>query len=213
MSTPWPIPSLFTASPSAADLLPVGDDVQLPSPPWTISALNVPPGFTAAGRLSVWNRQRPELDDSCSQRGLPGDHGSTETAWPGQHTVLGTTAAGGIGAGATQPEPSLALEATVKANTLPGTASWCPAASRASSIISSVGNAGAEIVPPAYFHKVDASDPTSNKGLNQLRMNVDFVLSAIRKARPLRHGRKLRPRRRSSISVRRRSVSVSPFAP
>ena len=61
------------------------------------------------------------------------------------------------------PNPTLALEATVKGNALPGP------------LLVSGGQPGVfyyfrsvaqetEIVPPAYFHKLDAIDPTSNKG-------------------------------------------------
>ena len=36
---------------------------------------------------------------------------------------------------------------------------------------------GKNIALPAYFHKKDAKDETQNKGLGQLRMGVDFVVS------------------------------------
>ncbi len=162
-------------APSAANLLPVGDDVQVPSPPWTISALNLPPGFTAQGDYqsgtgSALNLTIPAVgEDSLVIIEARKLHGSANTPSSVQLRQAALVLV------QPNPNPSLALEATVKGNALPGplmVAGGQPGVF----YYFRVGNAGTEIVPPAYSHKVDASDPTTNKGLNQLRLGVDFVL-------------------------------------
>jgi hypothetical protein len=37
---------------------------------------------------------------------------------------------------------------------------------------------GAELPVPAYFHKRDTHDPTRNKGVDQLALEIDFVIVA-----------------------------------
>ena len=73
------------------------------------------------------------------------------------------------------PNPALALEASVQGNALPGPL-MVSGGDPGVFYYFRIGNTGSEIVPPAYFHKVDASDATVNKGIGQLRLGVDFVL-------------------------------------
>lgn len=73
------------------------------------------------------------------------------------------------------PNPALTLEASVQGNALPGPL-LVSGGDPGVYYYFRVGNSGSEITPPAYFHKVDASDPTVNKGIGQLRLGVDFVL-------------------------------------
>ena len=161
--------------PAGAGLLPVGNDVQLPSPPWTISVLNVPPGFALQGNYQPGTGAPlsftiPGVTEDClvivEARKLHGP-ASTPSSVQLQQAALVLVQP--------NPNPILALEATVNANTLPGPLQ-VSGGQPGVFYYFQVGGAGAEIVPPAYFHKVDANDATSNKGLNQLRINVDFVL-------------------------------------
>ena len=90
-------------APPAANLLPVGDDIQVPTPPWTISALNVPPGFVVQGDYqpgtgAALNFTIPAVAEDClvilEARKL---HGADPNAF------LGPTATTGVGSGAAQP--------------------------------------------------------------------------------------------------------------
>ncbi|HEY4899326.1 MAG TPA: hypothetical protein VIH91_00775 [Terriglobales bacterium] len=166
-------------APSAANLLPVGDDVQLPAPPWTISALNVPAGFALQGDYqpgtgAALNFTIPAVTEDClvilEARKL---HGSTNTPSSVQMQQAALVLV------QPNPNPALALDAQVKGNALPGPL-LVSGGQPGIFYYFRVGNAGTEITPPAYFHKVDANDPTTNKGLNQLRINLDFVLERDR---------------------------------
>ncbi len=161
--------------PPAANLLPVGDDIQVPSPPWTISALNVPAGFALQrdyqpGTGADLSFTIPAVVEDClvilEARKL---HGASNTPSSVQLQKAALVLV------QPKPDPSLALEATVADNALPGPL-LVSGGQPGVFYFFRVGDGGAEILPPAYFHKVDASDPATNKGINQLRLSVDFVL-------------------------------------
>ncbi len=163
-------------APLAANLLPVGDDIQVPSPPWTISALNVPPGFALQGDFqpgtgAALNLTIPAVAEDClvivEARKL---HGSANTPSSVQLQQAALVLV------QPDPNPKLALEATVNGTALSG-AVLVSGGQAGVFYYLRIGDAGTEILPPAYFHKLDPNDPTQNKGLNQLRLGVDFVLA------------------------------------
>jgi len=161
--------------PSAAGLLPVVDDIQVPSPPWTISALNVPAGFAVQGDYqpgtgAALNVTIPAVsEDSLVIVEARKLHGSANTPSSVQLQQAALVLV------QPNPNPALALEATVSGTSVSG-----PLVASGGQpgvfYYFRVGDGGTEIVPPAYFHQLDAGNPAFNKGIGQLRMGVDFVV-------------------------------------
>lgn len=160
----------------ATNLLPVTDDIQVPSPPWTIAALQIPAGFAVQGDFqqgtgAALDLTIPAVAEDCliiiEAHKLHGPASTPSSVQLHQAALILVQP---------NPNPTLSLGATVQGNALPGPL-LVSGGQPGVFYYFRVGNGGTELLPPAYIHKLDAADPTSNKGVNQLRLGVDFVLA------------------------------------
>ncbi len=74
------------------------------------------------------------------------------------------------------PAPSLSLSTTVAAGNTDGTLT-VSGGQPGVFYTPRVAPGGAPMLPPAYAHKPSANDPTANKGIGQLKLEVDFALT------------------------------------
>jgi hypothetical protein len=157
-------------------LLPVSADIQVPSPSWTAGPLIVPDGYVKVSDYQPGTGGDVRLtlpamvEDSLVIVEARKEHGPSKkiSSVRVQHSALVLVQP--------NPSPPLTVEASVDNNALPGP------------ILVGGGQPGVfyyfraadgakEILAGAYFHKLDAFDPTSNKGVNQLRIGIDLVLA------------------------------------
>ena len=162
--------------PPDPSLLPVNPNIQVTAPKWTSAGFTVPDGYAKIGdyqagtggdlRLSVPGLVEDSMliVEARKEHGVSKTPSSVQLRQPALVLVQ------------PNPSPALAVEAAIDNNAIPGpllVTSGQPGVY----YFFRVGDGGKEILPPAYFHKLDATDPTSNKGINQLRIGIDLALA------------------------------------
>ena len=161
--------------PADPNRLPVGPNVQVPSPPLTAPFV-APDGFTKVGGYKPGTGGEihvtlPQVvEDSVLIVEARKEHGPAKT--PSSIQLRQAT----LALPRPNPSPALTVEATVENNAVPGpllVSGGVPG----TFYLFRVGDQGTEIVPGAYFHKLDLNDSTSNKGVDQLRIGIDLVLA------------------------------------
>jgi len=160
-------------------LLPVNDNIQVLSAPWMAGPFTVPDGYVKASAYQPGTGVElrialpPMVEDSLLIVEARKEHGVSKTVSSVQlqHSALVLVQP--------NPTPALAVEAAVENNSLPGPMLVGGGQSGVFYYLR-VADGAKEILPGAYFHKLDAFDPASNKGVNQLRIGLDLVLARDR---------------------------------
>ena len=162
--------------PADPNLIPVNSNIQVTAPQWTSAPFTVPDGYTKLGDYQAGNSGDLGLavpgpvEDSVLIIEARKLHGASKVPSSVQLQQPGLVLV------QPNPSPALALEVSVNNNAIPGpllVTSGQPGVY----YFFRVGDGGQEVLPPAYFHKLDATDATSNKGINQLRIAIDLALA------------------------------------
>jgi hypothetical protein len=157
------------------------EDVRVPRPP-RAHAWQVPDGFAAAGEAEPGNGAElrlalpPLTNDSVVIVAARKEHAVSEE--PGAGTISSALQLMQAGLVLVRPDPAigLALLVPVTGSGLSGTVEVAGGQPGVFYFFR-VGPDGAELGLPAYFHQLDESDPEQNKGLDQLRIGVDLVVT------------------------------------
>jgi hypothetical protein len=157
-------------------LLPVGADIQIASAVWRDGPFILPDGYIKTGdyHLGTGGELRITLpamvEDTLVIVEARKEHGVAKKV---SSVRLQRSAAVLV---QPNPSPALTVDASVDNNALPGPI-LVGGGQPGVFYYFRVGDGAKEILPAAYFHKLDAFDPTSNKGVNQLRIGIDLVLA------------------------------------
>jgi len=157
-------------------LLPVNANIQVKAPKWSTAPFSLPKGYAKVGDYQAGTGGDLHLtaaalaEDSELIIEARKEHGVSKvpSSVQLQHPALVLVQP--------NPTPALAVEATVDNNALPGPL-LVTGGQLGVYYFFRVGDGGKEILPPAYFHKLDDKDSTSNKGINQLRIGIDLALA------------------------------------
>jgi len=137
-------------------------------PPGFTSAANWQPGAGADLRLAL---SPPAAADAivaiAARKAHANASGAVSAVWLG--TMIGQLVR-------PNPAPALSLSTTVATGNTDGTLTFS-GGQPGVFYTPRVAPAGAPIVPPAYAHKRNPDDPTANKGIGQLKLDVDFAVS------------------------------------
>ncbi len=162
--------------PPDPSLIPVNPNIQVTAPRWIAAPFTVPDGYAKLGDYQAGTGGDLHLavpglvEDSVLIVEAHKEHGVSKTPSSVQLQQPALVLV------QPNPNPALTVEVTVDNNAIPGpllVASGQPGVY----YFFRAGDGGKEILPPAYFHKLDAADPASNKGINLLRIGIDLALA------------------------------------
>jgi hypothetical protein len=162
--------------PPDLNLIPVNPNIQVTAPKWTSARFTVPDGYTKLGDYQAGNGGDLHLavpgivEDSVLIIEARKLHGASKVPSSVQLQQPGLVLV------QPNPNPGLALEVTIDNNSIAGPLLLNSGQSGVYYFFR-VGQDGKEVLPPGYFHKLDATDATSNKGINQLRIGIDLALA------------------------------------